>query len=71
MRRAVFIVCLLAIVADSFYLGATFGRFYELQRIVYELPTGANVLAQTKRTNGSTLSATEVIVLPAASKIVQ
>ncbi len=49
MRRAVFIVCLLAVVTDSFYLGATFGRLYEFQRIVYELPTGANVLTAFRR----------------------
>jgi len=49
MRRAVFIFCLLAVVADSFYLGARFGQLYEFQRIVYELPTGSNVLAAFRR----------------------
>jgi FkbM family methyltransferase len=49
MRRTVLIVCLLAVIADSLVLGVTFGRIYESQRILYELPTGANVLAAYRR----------------------
>jgi FkbM family methyltransferase len=49
MRRIVLIVGLLAVIADSLVLGVTFGRIYESQRIIYELPTGANVLAACRR----------------------
>src|SRR6266853_928889 len=49
MRRIVLIVCLLAVIADSLVLGVTFGRIYESQRFIYELPTGANVLAACRR----------------------
>jgi FkbM family methyltransferase len=42
-------VCLLAAMLYSFYFGTQFGRIYELQRIVYELPLGANVLAALRR----------------------
>jgi len=49
MRRAVLTICLVAIVADTFYLGVVFGRMYEFQRLVYELPTGRNVVAVARR----------------------
>jgi FkbM family methyltransferase len=50
MRRAVLTVCVLAAVLDSLYLAAAFGRIYEFQRLVYELPAGANVIAALRRT---------------------
>jgi len=48
-RRAVFSVCLAAVVANSFYFGTVFGRIYEFQRFAYELPTGDNILASFRR----------------------
>ena len=49
LRRAVLTVCLLAVVADLFYLGVEVGRTYELQRLAYELPPGRNFFAAFRR----------------------
>lgn len=49
IRRAILTICLLAVVADAVKLGVTFGRYYEFQRLVYELPTGANLSAAFRR----------------------
>lgn len=48
-RRALIALCLLAAMADFFYLGSVFGRHYEFQRLVYELPTDANIAASFRR----------------------
>jgi FkbM family methyltransferase len=49
IRRAIITACILVVVADAFKLGVTFGRYYEFQRLVYELPAGANVAASFRR----------------------
>ena len=49
MRRVVLTLCLLAVVADLFYLGFALGRIYEFQRFAYELPPGRNAVAAFRR----------------------
>ncbi len=49
-RRALIAACLLAAMADFFYIGSVFGRHYEFQRLVYEMPNDANIATALRRT---------------------
>jgi FkbM family methyltransferase len=49
VRRLLITVCSLAALADFFYLGTAFGRHYEFQRLVYEMPAGENASAALRR----------------------
>ena len=49
VRRAILVVEVLGSILLAFYMGANFGKIYQFQKMVYELPRGENLSASLKR----------------------